>query len=374
MRFAPLTRRGTDRLTAMVRRANKALAVISCASGMVGLGACQSEVSLGRWEKTTQPSVAPTNAFVDAGATLTTPPDASLSLTSDPPSSTESAVGTSSASLDASVVPPEGDSAVPPAIPACAENLGAGLLSSRSAEIRGTETATDWSLTEPVSELEWTITIEQDVPPETTEVAYYWHNQFSFVPGVAGRFGLQTRGLYQETPTGPSVATKMAVFWLSGPPLAAELGDIPFPDARAFEMSAAGLRWQTIHAKFDWQVCHTYRFRIGIESTEPDGTTWYGAWITDETTTQVTFLGRMLVPADTGLLSSFSSSRTIPISYSARTCADMRHVSAIFGAPSSTTQTASLVANHFMPPSGCARSIIGNFQQAVRHELGAPVQ
>lgn len=350
----------------MVHRVPASWVLASCAS-VFGVAACQSEVSLGRWDKTTQPTV------VDASPTSTFPPDAAPPFTSATSSAPSSTGATSSAPFDAAVAPaPEEDGAVPRPVPACAEDLGEGLLSTLSTEVRGTETATDWSLTEPVSEIEWTITIEQDVPPDTTEVAYYWHNQFSFVPGVTGRFGLQTHGVYQETPSGPSVITKMAVFWLSGPPLAAELGDIPFPDARAYEISAAGLRWQTIHAKFDWQLCHTYRFRIAVESTEPDGTIWYGAWITDETDAQVTFLGRMLVPADTGLLSSFSSSRTIPVSYSARTCADMRHVSAIFGAPSSRTQTASLVANHFMPPTGCALSIIDNFQQAVRHELGAP--
>lgn len=170
---------------------------------------------------------------------------------------------------------------------------------------------------------------------------------------------------------GPSVPTKMVVFWLSGPPLEAELGDIKFPDARAFEMDAAGLKWQTIHAKYDFQECHTYRFRVGIESRPDDTTMWYGAWITDETSGNETFLGRMLLPTDTGLLSSFSSSRTSPIYFDPQTCADLHHVAAVFGAPTAGTQTASRVANHFMPPAGCARSIIGNFDQAVRHELGA---
>jgi hypothetical protein len=320
------------------------------------VSACETEVSLGHWERLALPTV---SADADAPTAL----DASGSETTD--------VGSSQVGRlpDAGIETPSRDAAT--GIPACMENLGVGQLSPVNSDIRVSETATDWSLSEPVSELEWTLMIEQDVPTQNEEIGYYWHNQFSFVPGVAGRFGLQSRGFYQETPTATGEFTKIVVFWLSGPPLKAELGDIPFPEARAFAMTAAGLQWQTIHAKFDWEECHTYRFRVGVESTETDGNVWYGAWVTDETTATVTFLGRMLVPADSGLLSSFSSSRTLPIYYQPQTCGDLWHVSAVFGAPTSGTQTSSLVGNHFMAPAGCARSIIGNFNQSVRHELGA---
>lgn len=213
--------------------------------------------------------------------------------------------------------------------------------------------------------------IEQDVLTPQAKVGYYWHNQFSFVPGVAGRFGLQSRGLYQNALGEAGEFTKIIVFWLSGPPLAAELGDIEPPNARYLQMNAAGLVWGTIHARFDWQVCRTYRFRVGIESIEAvTENMWYGAWITDETTAEVTFLGRMKLAKETGLLSSFSSSRTLPIDHAPVRCSDLEHVSAIFTAPTSGAQTSTLVANHFMPPTGCARSIIGGFENAVRHELG----
>lgn len=335
---------------------NRLLPLLSIV-GLCGT-ACQSEVSLGHWERVALPSAVSTGGRGDAGSAPTI---------TQPSSNTPDA----GASLDASTEPALGADAGISSL-ACLENLGVGQLSPVNSEVRVTETATDWSLTEPVSEMEWTLTIEQDVPTANEEIGYYWHNQFSFVPGIAGRFGLQTRGLYQETPTDPGVFTKIIVFWLSGPPLQTELGDIKFPNARNFDMSAAGLRWGTIHAKFDWQECHTYRFRVGIESTESDGTMWYGAWITDETTAEVTFLGRMLLPPEAGLLSSFSSSRTLPIYFAPQTCSDLKHVSAVFGAPTSGTQRSSFVANHFMPPAGCARSIIGNFGPLIRHELGAP--
>ncbi len=328
--------------------------------------------SLGHWEKVALPTLLPSVSPPDAGSSNFPKPDAATPTTSTVTStlSTELLDAGNTSTVDASLEPTLDVDASSSGL-ACLENLGMGQLSPVNTELRVTETATDWSLTEPVSEMEWTITIEQDIPTPNEEIGYYWHNQFSFVPGVAGRFGLQSRGLYQETPTEVGTFTKIVVFWLSGPPLAAELGDIKSPDARTFEMPAAGLRWGTIHAKFDWQECHTYRFRVGIESTDADGNMWYGAWITDETTATVTFLGRMLLPKDTGLLSSFSSSRTSPIYFDPVVCADLKHVSAVFGAPTSGTQTASFVANHFMPPVGCARSIIGNFGELIRHELGA---
>lgn len=162
----------------------------------------------------------------------------------------------------------------------------------------------------------------------------------------------------------------MVVFWLSGPPLAAELGDIQAPDARVAATPAAGLNWQTIHAKFTLEECQRYQFRIGIESVNDDGTLWYGAWITNLTTNEVTLVGRMLMPSDSGLLSTFSSSRTSQIMFSPTACNQLHTASAIFGAPTSDAGArASHVANYFSPPYGCRRSLIADFDGAVRHQM-----
>lgn len=308
---------------------------------------------------------------VDAAAGTSDP------RTSEPSSATlgTEREGDASSPFDAAVASTveAGTSSVP--VPACQENLGVGVESTLSASVAVTETSTDWSLPEPTTGMEWTLTIERDVPttvPQT--VGYYWHNQFSFVPGIAGRIGVQAHGYYDPgTTPGAAEYTSMAVFWLSGPPLAAELGDIPAPDARVAAEQAVGLSWQTIHAKFDWQVCHTYRFKVDIESTEPDGTMWYGAWITDETEGNVTFLGRMLMPSDSGMLSTLSSSRTSPIRFAASSCDQLYQTSALFGAPTSATgQRAERVADHFFQPFGCRKSLIADYDGAVRHQLSVP--
>lgn len=320
------------------------------------LSACDAEISLGRWGiGPAEPSVTDSSPTRPNG-TSAFGPDAALDA---------------GASRDGSVVDSGPDSSSVPT-PSCGENLGTGVASVLGETLYVTETSTDWSLPEPTTGMEWDLTIERDVPEGPATVGYYWHNQFSFVPGVAGRFGYQTNGIYQADPARPQTETvPMLVFWLSGPPLAAELGDIAYPDARVASTPAAGLSWQTIHAKYALQECHTYRFRIGIESTTEEGV-WYGAWVTDRTTDERLFLGRMLLPNDSGLLSTFSSSRTEQIIFPANTCSDLHAASALFGAPiSDTGAVASHEANHFAPPYGCRRSFIADFDGVVRHEMSA---
>jgi hypothetical protein len=234
---------------------------------------------------------------------------------------------------------------------------------------------TDWTWSQAVSSVEWDLMIEKDVAPRDPSVAatggYYWSYAFNFEQGVAGRVGLQSEGIYQSVPSDPIEVTKMAVFWLSGPPMAAELGDIPFPEARVAETSAAGADWLTIHARFAWQECHVYRIRFGPESTNPEGNTWYGLWILDTTEGNELFLGRMLLPPDVGLLSPFSSSRTTPIEFGpSTTCEVTVPVSAIFGTPvSGDGLTPTRHTNRFESMLRCSSSRFTDFVDAVRHEL-----
>lgn len=337
--------------------------------------ACQADVSLGRFARHHVTVVAdagdePTSSgLVD---TVPTPPPVTPVPTSDasPPveagaSSSSSALGFTSELLDAAVV------GNPP--PGCKEGRGVGVASATTDALVVTETSTDWSLPEPTTGMEWTLTIDNDVPQVPATVGYYWHNQFSFVPGIAGRIGLQTLGYYDPGGGMPTEFTHMAVFWLSGPPLDALLGEIPFPDARVASERAVGLEWTTIHAKFDVQPCHTYRFKVDIHSTDADGNMWYGAWITDETSGVMKFLGRMLLPKDSGLLSTLSSSRTSPIRFSPTSCDQLYSSAAVFGAPvSATGQQAQLVADHFFQPFGCRKTLIADYDGAVRHEMSVP--
>jgi hypothetical protein len=167
----------------------------------------------------------------------------------------------------------------------------------------------------------------------------------------------------------------MAVFWLSGPPLQAELGDIAYPDARVAEETAVGADWLTIHAKFDWQVCRWYELSFGPESEDAAGNVWYGAWIEDTESGETTFLGRMLLPADVGLLSPFSIARTDPFNYVEPTsCTGLPYGAAIFGAPmpigeQSTPRDRS---NRFEALPRCGSSRFTDFSLAVRHEAAVP--
>jgi hypothetical protein len=335
----------------------------------VTLCACEADVSLGRFGRSTPE---PTTS-----SSISSEPSDSNATTEQTPVGEEAGAVSSSSWNTSETKQTSSDDAGPignPA-PACGEQLGTGLASRRDDSLVVTEPTTDWSLPEPTTGMAWDITIEKDVPSGPPMVGYYWHNQFSFVPGVDGRLGLQTNGIYQADPVnrpGQSETVPMVVFWLSGPPLAAELGDIPEPDARVAPISVSGLDWMTIHAKFKIEECHTYRFRIGLESTEEDGSMWYGAWVTDVTANEVTFLGRMLLPSDSGLLSTFTSSRTIQIFFSPTQCSQLYTASALFGAPvSDSGDVASNVSNYFSPPYGCRRSYIAAFDDVVRHEVSA---
>jgi hypothetical protein len=225
--------------------------------------------------------------------------------------------------------------------------------------------------------MQWDFMVEQEVEPrgalDPPIGGYYWAHRFSFTEGVAGHIGLQAEGGYQTDPPDSLIElTKIAVFWLSGPPLAAELGDIPYPEARVAPEAKSGGNWLTIHARFDWHVCHVYRFRFGPESTNTDGSTWYGAWIEDTTDDVEVFLGRMLLPADTGTLTPFSVATTDPFDFIVPTACNLADpVSAVFGAPSaiSEAQQASASTNRYGDEPRCATSRFTQFPHAVRHEL-----
>jgi hypothetical protein len=263
----------------------------------------------------------------------------------------------------------------PPGLPACAESAPPGATSMTGSSFGITETATDWMLPAPAAALEWQLMVEREVAQASTSPptgGYYYAHQFAFLEGLAGFFGIQDEGGYQQDPpSSPVDFTKMAVFWLGGPPLAGELGDIAYPDARVAPATVAGVGFLTIHARFDWEACHVYRFRFGPHATEADGNIWYGATIEDVSSGVETFLGRMLLPADVGLLAPFSTSRTIPIEFGElEACDSAPPGSAVFEAPYADGEQASLSAHRFVEPLRCTTSRFSAFPGAVRHELG----
>jgi len=337
---------------------------------------CEERVSLGSWAQG-PPLSSPTSTSAPEGGAAATVTSGGAPNAGAPPE-----LGGEPASLpppDAGILAPSDAGPPPPVavpLPACGAVGNPGELNSPGLDVAGTETWTDWNWGTPRESVTWDLMIEQDVPPRlpgTSPIGgYYWHQQFSFAQGVAGRFGLQTEGIYQSDPP-DSLAdfTKIAVLWLSGPPLDGELGTIPYPDARVAPTAGAGTNWLTIHARFDWEECNVYRFKFGPDEVDDDGNVWYAARIDNMTTGDETLLGRMLLPPDVGALSPYSASRTSPFDFGVASCDELAPVSAIFGPPRFEDESdfATATMNRFSDEA-CSGSRFTLFEQAVRHEAG----
>jgi hypothetical protein len=345
--------------------------------------ACTDVVPLGSW--TQLAPVLPTPPAVDAEAPRPPQPEASTPApTTTTPVELDAAVAPSAPVLDASQAeagPARLDASAPEQaqapLPACGAVGNPGPTNAWGLDIAPTETSTDWTWSAPADSIQWELMIEREIvrPPSGPNGGYYWFQQFSFVQGVAGIIGLQAEGIYQATLAMTPDVTKMAVFWVSGPPLDAELGDIAYPDARVAEETAAGATWTTIHARFDWQACHVYRMRFAPEVTEAGGNTWYGARILDKTTDQEILLGRVLLPADVGQISPFSISRTSAVDWgSPAECSALPYGSAVFGAPMAVdgSHLDAAHSNRFSQSARCGTSRFTDFPGAVRHELATP--
>lgn len=365
--------------------------------GTLACASCEDVVPLGNWGLVADATDAAASGVVSVpvdevdeteGPVVSTDVGSGPSLTDEgaipeagmpsPPEQDEGDVEDAGDSEDAGGTEDAGDSSIAGSFPSCRADANSGPFNAPGLLLGATETSTDWLLPAPTEALEWELMIEDEIEPRTANEAptsgYYWSQQFYFVQGLAGRLGIQAEGLYQPDPIARPTDvsfTKMAAFWLSGPPLAAQLGDIPYPDARTATQVAAGATWGTIHARFEWQTCHVYSLRFGPESTDENGNIWYGAWIEDTTDGSSTFLGRMLLPADTGLLSPFVRTYTSPIDFGEpQSCEISQYSSAIFGAPKSASGiSAKLSSNNFLAPR-CATSRFSLFDGAVRHELG----
>jgi hypothetical protein len=344
---------------------------------LVGAG-CREDVSLGSWQTVSLPLPTQTEAPIIPTATPPPPPPAMEAGAPDNPPPV--AVDPMEAGVPApTALTPDaaldGEAGAPPAVfPECNAVGEQGRFNLPGAGFASTEVATDWTWPDPIDSMQWDLMIERDVPvpgPELIDSGYYWQQHFNFVQGVAGRLGLQANGVYSSD-SGID-RTKIAVFWISGPPLDAELGDIPFPDAVIGDSTATGVNWTTIHARFDWQPCRVYRLRFAPAGDEPDlEAIWYGAWITDLTTDEELLLGRMLLPGDVGLLAPFTISATAPFEFSPlSSCSEPFPVSAIWGPPTTDDgQVAELNTNRFVSPIQCGTSRITRFPGAVRHEAG----
>jgi hypothetical protein len=311
----------------------------------LGALACQEDFPLGSWGVTapsTMPSAPGTAPSGTAGATMT-------ALPPPPP-------------------PP------PPMSPTCGEMGTPDALNTPGMAIGTTTLYTDWSWPMPVDSLEWDLVMETDPPDD----GYYWAHQFSFVNGLSGFLGLQAHGGYAD-PANPAPVdfTKMAVYWIAGPPSDAQLGDISGKNGRKATQTQYGVQWMTIHAKFDWTACHVYHLRLAQNGTTDAGDVWYGAWILDKTTGVEVFLGQMLIPGTWGQLSALTTTLTTRIDAASTdvpvmNCGDPEPTSGIFGTP--TANDGMVVPtgykNRFAVPARCGTSRFTDLPEGVRQEIG----
>jgi hypothetical protein len=267
----------------------------------------------------------------------------------------------------------------PPPPPACGDTATPDMLNAPGGDIGTTKLYTDWNWPAPIESIEWDLVIESDPKDD----GYYWAHQFSFADGIPGYFGLQAHGGYQEDPTPtPSMPggsqpefVKMALLWVLGA-AEGEVGDIPFPDARAAVVSTGSFDWMTVHARFEWEACHLYHLKLAKQSVSADGDDWYGFWIEDRTLDVETFIGRVLVPATSGPFSSLTTSFTTRIDDApgapVLTCADPEPASGIFGLPSANEGDVRPLGhkNRFNVPARCASSRFTDLDSGVRQEIG----
>jgi hypothetical protein len=253
----------------------------------------------------------------------------------------------------------------------CGSGGDAGSLEPGGSAVGVTVTYTDWTWPATFDSLEWELGVESEFDRD----GYFWAHRFAFVGGPTGFVGIQARGGYQaEPPDGFIDVTNMVVFWISSSPLRAELGDVPYPDARTYLTSESGSEWWTIHARYDWDACKTYQFRVGPQATESSGDVWYGAWVRDRATSVETYIGRILVPAAWGKLES-SSMWSTRIGYAPLgSCRDPEPASALFGIPTADggTLRPSSHTNRLAEPRECGTSRVTDFRNGVRQEIGLP--
>jgi hypothetical protein len=255
-------------------------------------------------------------------------------------------------------------------LPECGATGDEVLVNQPGVGVGVTITYTDWIWTGPFDSLEWELRIEVAPPND----GYLWAHEFSLANGNTGLITMQANGGYQaEPPAGPTVIANIVQFWISGPPIRAELGDIPAPDARTSIETQVGLEWWTINARYEFETCRTYRFSVAREETEPTGGRWYAGRILDTETGAETLIGRILVQEVWGRFAAPIRSWTNRIGWTpATTCDVPEPAAAIFGVPTANggSVVPTLRNNRFAMPPLCPSSRITNFPNAVRQEIG----
>ncbi len=117
-----------------------------------------------------------------------------------------------------------------------------------------------------------------DIDP-SIQSAYYWAHSLYFKNEEIGYMGLQTNGCMQGEWVG-----KMAIFSMWDA-LEAE----PGPGASCEWFTGEGEGW-SCRIKYNWVEGHKYCLRIKACGVDEQENEWWGAWITDTSTSQETFM------------------------------------------------------------------------------------
>lgn len=250
-----------------------------------------------------------------------------------------------------------------------------GRLNAPGSDFDVTSTSTDFTWPTALDATDIELVIETDSDRD----GYFWAYQFSLAGSAIGGFvGVQANGGYQAVPPNGEVEiTSMAVFWIGGAPLKAELGDITFPRARTYQKvdspatSSNPTTWWTIHAKYPLTPCRPYRLRVARSGQEANGDIWYGAYIRDVQASSDTYLGRILVPAAWGAIRS-TSAFSDRIGWGTPTsCSYPEYASARFSPPNGADGAIQpLTHSNRFATLHCATSRFTELATGVRHELG----
>ena len=261
-------------------------------------------------------------------------------------------------------------------VDACNQEGTPGGVNGRGSGVGVTIPHTDWTWPDLLTSLEWDLTVETELERD----GYFFTHEFRLESGAYGFLGMQPRGRYSPDLSQPDVdITNIVVFWISAaplgtPPLDSELGDIQPPDARTSAQVQQNIQWLAINARYDFEICRTYRLRVATDSTDSSGNIWYAAYVRDLTTDIETYLGRILVPAEWGKMQVTTTMWSNRIGHAALTsCSSAEPASALYGTPSAVVD-GEVVApersrNRYEAPA-CPDARFTVLPSGVRHELG----
>jgi hypothetical protein len=345
-------------------------------------GACDDQVLLGSWRTAQAPLPPPTGGAVGSGGDSTggTPQGGNVAAGGSTGGDSGGDAGADSLGGSSGGSPASGGSAgmAPETWKVADPGEGDRLCGTRGTPeepnqgtaMLGVSTSyTEWTWPSELDSIESEFTLES----EFVRDVYQWSHQFSFVGGDTGFLGLQVHGGYQAPDSAAVEKANMITFWVADTALAAE------PDSRI--RTAEGRDWLTIHVKYDFEACRTYRLRVALESLDADGDIWYGAWVFDGA--EQTYVGRILVPSSWGRLKPMTSTWSNRIGHwqnrmivgslppSFTRCNLPEPASMFFGVPSGNDgMVAPTDFVNSIDPEKCPTSRFTLFSNGVRQEIG----